>query len=112
VPQFSVPKFHQERNGLTGVLKSQIAQVRLPFLLEYLVQKQSDLSPQVTRTEEKSGTGSFQFPSVLGGDHVPKLSAPKSHQEKAGLLGVLTHSYIGGSSHCQTHQEQLTPEIT
>lgn len=54
----------------------------------------------------------FQFPSVPGADPVPQLSLPKSHQERAGLPGVLTHRLIGGTSHSQKQHDQLTPQIT
>lgn len=60
--------------------------------------------------EKQSQTGSFQFLSVTGAYPVPQLSMPGSHQERAGLPGVLTHRLIGGSDY-QRRQDQLRPEI-
>jgi hypothetical protein len=48
----------------------------------------------------------------LGADPVPQLSISKFLLERTGLQGVLTHSFVGGTSHSQRQQDQLTPEIT
>jgi len=54
----------------------------------------------------------FWFPYVPGAAPVPQLSVSKSRWERAGLPGVLTHGFIGGTSHSQRQQDQLTPQIT
>jgi hypothetical protein len=43
---------------------------------------------------------------------VPKFSIPKVLLERTGLSGVLIHRLAEGTSHNQSQQDQLTPEIT
>ena len=64
VPQLSIPKSHQERAGLPGVLTHLWAQVRPPLLLKFLAQEGPTQSHQDTGTKEQPGTGSFWFLSA------------------------------------------------
>jgi hypothetical protein len=45
-------------------------------------------------------------------DPVPQLSIPKFCPERSGLSGVLTHKFVGGTSHSQRQQDQLIAQIT
>ena len=112
VPQLSKPKFLWERAGLPGVLTHLRAQVRPPLLLKYSAQEGPSWSPQDTGTEEQPETRCFQNLSASGADLVPQLSIPKSHQERTGLPGVLTHRLTGGTSHSQRQKDQKTPQKT
>jgi hypothetical protein len=54
------------------------------------------------------------MPSAPKARAVPEPSVHKFHQERAGLLIVLTQAYrrTRGTSSSQIQQEHLTPEIT
>ena len=139
VPQLSLHKSNPERAGLSGVLSHLSSQVRPPLLIEYLAQEGP---PGANRAQEWRSRWE-QDPSRLhpcsGGNPVPQLSVPKSHQEKAGHPGVLTwnhsspyqilpgesalqkllkhiwslvHRLTGGTSPSQRQQDKLTPVIS
>jgi hypothetical protein len=68
------------------------------------------LKTQETRNSRGQDPSSFHLHLIA--DPVPQLFIHKFLPERTGLPEVLTHRLIGGKSHSQRQQDQLTPEIT
>jgi hypothetical protein len=65
---------------------------------------------QVPRKSQGQDPSSFCL--YRGADPVPKFTIPKFLPERTGLPAELTHRLAGGTSHSQSQQDQLTPEIS
>jgi hypothetical protein len=69
--------------------------------------------PGVLRAQElRSSLGQDPSSFHLGQEVILCYSSPYPNaSERAGLPGVLRHRLVGGTSHSQGQQDQLTPEI-
>jgi hypothetical protein len=114
--ELSIPRSCQERAGLPRVLKHLRAQVRPPILLKFLTQEGPHPKPSGHRSQGTARDSQIQDPSGFclcpWADHVPQLSIPKFVLKRTALPGVLTNKLTGGTRHSQRQQNHLTPQIT
>ena len=108
--KLSIPRSHQERAGLPRVLTHLRAQGRPPFLFKFLAEEGHIQNHQGTETEEQPGQNPSSFCLCPRADPVPQLSIPKFLPERTGLPRMLTDRLTGGTNHSQRQQDQLTPE--